>query len=456
MIDDLIDFTDFLHTLADAAGLTIPNREDLDGVSFWDRLADRPGQPREWLYTYYFPRPREASFDDPGDHPEVSFARDKKYKLYHTGELFDVSTDPHELYPLPDDDQESRDTRAKLQAVLDSMPARGQRIHWPSVTGDFAEARPRWRPVFSGASVNETELVLTYAGILNTTSRPEADAFTVKVDGAERAVSAVAIDSSTVTLTLDSAVSADQTVTVSYTRGEASKSIKHAKRGSGHFAADLTDRAVTNVTNSPATGVPIITGTAQVSETLTADTSGIADADGLNNATFNYQWIANDGSSDSDITGATNSTYTLVGADEGKTIKVRVIFADDSDNDETLTSNATAAVAAAEEDVIWSVQMTMKDYGNGSVGADSADLFSNEKGSLRIKWLWNYEPLGNLYLVFEDAVDDTEYLTLRFGDHSLSFPSGDASFKFTDVDVSWEAGQTLAVWIVQQDPPDAP
>ena len=33
--------------------------------------------------------------------------------------------------------------------------------------------------------------------------------------------------------------------------------------------------------NSPATGAPTITGTAQVGETLTAETTGIADDDGL-------------------------------------------------------------------------------------------------------------------------------------------------------------------------------
>ena len=44
--------------------------------------------------------------------------------------------------------------------------------------------------------------------------------------------------------------------------------------------------------NSPASGAPAITGTAQVGETLTADTSGIADADGLDNAAFSYQWLA--------------------------------------------------------------------------------------------------------------------------------------------------------------------
>ena len=96
--------------------------------------------------------------------------------------------------------------------------------------------------------------------------------------------------------------------------------------------------------NSPATGDPTISGTAQVGETLTADTSGIADADGLGNVQYEYQWLAGD----AEIAGATGSTYTLVDADEGKAIKVEVSFTDDAGNDESLTSGATDAVAAAE------------------------------------------------------------------------------------------------------------
>ena len=46
--------------------------------------------------------------------------------------------------------------------------------------------------------------------------------------------------------------------------------------------------------NRPATGALTIMGTAQVGETLTADTSGISDADGMTNATFSYQWLADD------------------------------------------------------------------------------------------------------------------------------------------------------------------
>ena len=97
--------------------------------------------------------------------------------------------------------------------------------------------------------------------------------------------------------------------------------------------------------NNPATGAPTISGTVQVAKTLTASTSGIADADGLTNATFSYQWVVNDGTADTDISGATGSTYTLVDADEGKTVKVRVSFTDDGGNQESLTSPATASVA---------------------------------------------------------------------------------------------------------------
>ena len=62
----------------------------------------------------------------------------------------------------------------------------------------------------------------------------------------------------------------------------------------------------------PATDSPVrpperraISGTVQVGETLTADTSGIADDDGLANVAYGYRWVANDGTSDTDIAGAT-------------------------------------------------------------------------------------------------------------------------------------------------------
>ena len=87
-------------------------------------------------------------------------------------------------------------------------------------------------------------------------------------------------------------------------------------------------------------GMPTITGTARLGETLIVDTSGIEDAEGLTGASFRYQWLADN----QDIPGATGDSYALVGSDSGKTIRVRVSFTDDADNEETRTSAATAAV----------------------------------------------------------------------------------------------------------------
>ena len=114
----------------------------------------------------------------------------------------------------------------------------------------------------------------------------------------------------------------------------------------GHTGAAKASFAVAAIPNSAATGEPTISGTAQVGQMLTASTSDISDSDGLANATFTYQWIANDGTEDTDIQDATGSTYTLATADEGKTIKVRVSFIDDGGTQETRTSAVTVAVAA--------------------------------------------------------------------------------------------------------------
>ena len=115
---------------------------------------------------------------------------------------------------------------------------------------------------------------------------------------------------------------------------------------------NLTSTATASVAprpNSPVTGSPTISGTAQVGETLTTSTSGIADSDGLTDVSYSYQWIRNDGTDDSDISGATSSTYTLVDADEGKTIRVKVTFTDDTGGEESLLSSGVIVSPALPE-----------------------------------------------------------------------------------------------------------
>ena len=92
--------------------------------------------------------------------------------------------------------------------------------------------------------------------------------------------------------------------------------------------------------NNPATGAPTISGTAQVGEELTADTSTIDDADGLVTASFTYQWQRQNltTSAETDIPGATGTTYEVTSDDRDGAVRVSVSFSDDAENSETLTS----------------------------------------------------------------------------------------------------------------------
>ena len=94
-------------------------------------------------------------------------------------------------------------------------------------------------------------------------------------------------------------------------------------------------------------GQPAISGRAQVGETLTANTSGVAGADTRRDLNFTCQWTANGGTTGHDIAGATGANYILTEEEEGKTIRVRVSFADAGGNQVAATSSPTAAVAAA-------------------------------------------------------------------------------------------------------------
>ena len=248
VLDDLIDITDVLPTLADGTGLSIGERERLDGVSFWPRLLGQAGQPREWIYTYYFPRPYVTAFSTPSRHPPTAYARDARYKLYGTGELFEVSVDPQELHPLAEG--AAAVARSKLQVVLDAMPARGEAVDWDSVTATAlaGEPRPRWRPVLSAATVQGSDLTLAYAGILDTSGSPPASSFAVEVDGSARAVSSVSMSDSEVRLQLASAVSAGREVTVSYTPGE--RAIHHWHRDDGNEAAAVSHYSARNETRA--------------------------------------------------------------------------------------------------------------------------------------------------------------------------------------------------------------
>ena len=432
-------------------------------------------------------------------------------------------------------------------------------------------------PALAAAAVDGATLTLTFDEALDGSSVPGADAFAVAVEDAARTVDAVTLSGSAVTLTLATAAAHGETVTVGYVPPAGAGALQD---GAGNAVAGLSDRAVENTTPAPSntapTGLPIIAGTVQVGETLTASAEGIEDLDGLADAAFAWQWVSNDGTADTDIEDATEAAYTPVAADAGRTLKVRVTFTDDGGTQESLVSAATAAVAAAPAEVsiaaaaspvtegsdavfvlrrtgdasaalavavgvsqagavlagaapseasfaagasetrlavatqddaageadgrvtvsvssgagyrvaagagtagvdvfdddraaapatvttVWSADMAVVDYGNGSIGGFSADDFSNTAGSagLEAQWLWYYAPKRKLHLSFANAgVPGGGKLTLHLGDVALALrenSAGELAFRWHDVDLDWTGGETVAVRLTQESAAQAP
>ena len=233
----------------------------------------------------------------------------------------------------------------------------------------------------------------------------------------------------------------------------------HIKDGqaTGTIADGVQEQEEETQANSAPTGLPSIPGTPKAGEPLTADTSAINDADGLTGVTYSYQWVRTTGGEDEDIGTATGASYTPDNNDVDKTLKVRVSFEDDVGNDESLTSLPTAAVARSADGTVWSADILVVKYSDISIGAASADLFSNigGTGNLQVRSLWSYIPDQDIRLAFTEAFDDADGMSLIVGGLELAFPdgsSGDATFKWTNVGPDWEDGQTIAVRIVPTTP----
>lgn len=130
VVDDLIDFSDVLPTLADIAGATLPDVE-LDGRSFWPQCLGQKGNPREWIYQYHYPKYKPAA--EPHGHGirnlEIAWAQNKQFKLYSDGTFYAMS-DRYEKEPIKKgrESKAGKVSRKQLQAVLDSMPSTSPKL----------------------------------------------------------------------------------------------------------------------------------------------------------------------------------------------------------------------------------------------------------------------------------------------------------------------------------------
>ena len=263
-------------------------------------------------------------------------------------------------------------------------------------------------------SVGGTYLVLPYDQDLDTGSTPAASAYAVKVDGnAGTAPTSVSVAGSTVTLTLATAVTAANTVTLSYT-APASNPVQD---GSGLAALSFTDKAVSVQTANLVLSSSSLTvdeeGTStftvkldtqpsvEVIVTVTSDDTGVATVfpASLTFTTTNWnttQMVTVSGADDSDI--ATESvTVTVSAAGGGYAGKMATVNVTVTDNDtaHTVPGPPTGLSATASGQTQINLSWNAPDSNGGSAiigykievsldgGSNWSDLVSNTGNASR-------------------------------------------------------------------------
>ena len=102
--NDLVDFTDFIPTLAEITGFSVPtNLGILDGRSFAPQLKGNAGVPRDYIFCHHI-----LDTATPRVIPS-RWVQNKTYKLYednggsyHNPGFYNIITDPLELNPIPE------------------------------------------------------------------------------------------------------------------------------------------------------------------------------------------------------------------------------------------------------------------------------------------------------------------------------------------------------------------
>jgi arylsulfatase A-like enzyme len=112
--DDLVDVADIFPTIAELGGANLPQDAIIDGRSLAPRLLGKPNQPpwRPWCFSQYH---------------QLRVVRDRRFKLFSDGTLYDLSEDPLESHDLRDsrrllDDETTGAAHQQLQSVLDQLP----------------------------------------------------------------------------------------------------------------------------------------------------------------------------------------------------------------------------------------------------------------------------------------------------------------------------------------------
>ena len=200
--------------------------------------------------------------------------------------------------------------------------------------------------------------------------------------------------------------------------------------------------------------------------------SGIVDIQGRTKAdnadrgyAFTYQWVRVDSlNAETDIAGATDATYTLKRFDAEHTVKVRVMFRDDSRNREQRTSDPFPPSGTVPLPPpcagVWCATLTVPDLGGGDLGCSNSITWGLCTDADRLSEDEFTHPFGGTgYAVTSVLVTAGGQLQLSLSadiataSEGLVLHVGDDSFNFVDADtkgnrtrywnssgLSWTAG----------------
>lgn len=118
VIDSPIDFSCVLPTIGAATGSTIP--AGTDGQSFLPLLRGDSGDARDWIFVSY-------SRNGLRNAPFKCFIRDRRWKLYADGSLYDVPNDWLEQSPVIGPQADT--VRKRLQPLLDRILKDAPKTH---------------------------------------------------------------------------------------------------------------------------------------------------------------------------------------------------------------------------------------------------------------------------------------------------------------------------------------
>lgn len=113
----LVDFSDMLPTIAEVAGIEVPDEWAIDGLSFASEIKGKGAAERDYIYCWY---ERDGRREKSSEH-----TRTQQFKLYRNGEFFDIVDDFNEKKPIDVAILEGRDleTYKMLKTALDKHMA---------------------------------------------------------------------------------------------------------------------------------------------------------------------------------------------------------------------------------------------------------------------------------------------------------------------------------------------